>query len=75
MEELSSTRPVPGAKKVGACWNGGQHQYRVRQAYRLQERRLMEAFSGPARSAHRSPPVAALFMRTGARLSAIAVGF
>lgn len=35
----------------------------------------MEAFSGPVRSAHHSPPVAALFMRAGAHLTAIAVGF
>ena len=24
MEKLSSTKPIPGAKKVGDCWSTGQ---------------------------------------------------
>ena len=35
----------------------------------------MEVFSGLVHSAQPSLPVAALFMRTGAHLTAIAVGF
>lgn len=35
----------------------------------------MEAFSGPVHSAQSSLPVAALFMRIGTHLTAIAVGF
>lgn len=34
----------------------------------------MKAFSGPVLSAQPSLPVAALFMKTGAHLTAIAVG-